>query len=344
MRNIGRKYYKLGLVCLVFLSILFNPNINGITVYGLEQRQKIFEVNELFDINITQQLFYQFPLWIEWVGTHARVRVLGGIINGRTPTNLAVKIQLDGLEFYQTFAQKHSLQQQYTFHEESEYVLEIQPPMNPQLEGVNTLHEFTVELNFSFSVSSPQGTGIIKQIIFETFTPSTLDVGDAISLIPLQDQFSWRITEWSFGSLFFSTPLLSSLGQPQNMSVQATVIYSGLIPDGWRLTLEQEERELQVRDAHTLAGSLEVDPALPFILSLSVDPPAASDSSLITVTIEVQGGIDSSLGFSSPESNLSNAISFQTLAEVTWLFQLGLVFMPLLVYYRHRRFYGKTAC
>ncbi|MFX0065973.1 MAG: hypothetical protein ACFFC7_27725 [Candidatus Hermodarchaeota archaeon] len=341
MRNMVKKYYKFVSLSLVFLYLLFNPNINGITVSGLEHRQEIFEVNELFDVSVTQQLFYQFSLWLDWVGTHTLVRVLGGIIDGRTPTSLAIKTQLDGLESYQTFAQKHSFQQYYTFHAESEYVLEVQPPIHPKLEGVTTLHEFTVEMNFTFSVA-PQGTGIIKRIIFETFTPLTLDVVETRQLIPLQEQFSWRITEWSFGSLFFSTPLFIPLAQPQNVSVQATVEFSGLTLDGWELILEQEEREVHVRDVHTLAGSLKVDPAQLCILSLSVDPPPVSEPSMVMVTIELQGGIFLSSGSSSSELNPSKALSSQTFAEVIWIFQLALVFMPLLVYYRHRRVYGKT--
>ncbi|MFX1251574.1 MAG: hypothetical protein ACFFCZ_08190 [Promethearchaeota archaeon] len=334
--NIPRTYYKIALFSLLIFYPLFNAVIIGSGVPELEQRQEKFIINETFDLSLIQTLSYQFPLWLDWVGTHARVRIQGGIITGRTPSSLEIRIQLDGVEVQQTFAQKHSLQQQYTFHEESEYVLEIQPPMHPELEGVNTLHEFTVELNFTFSID-PQGTGMIKHIIFETFTPSTLDVVEARSIVPLQKQFSWRITEWSFGSLFFITPLFISLGKSQNVNVQATVEFSGLTPDGWQLTLEQDERELQVRDAHTLAGNLAVDPALPFILSLSVDPPAVSNPSLITVTIEVQGGIVPSSGSSSPELDPSTVLSSQTLVELIWIFQLGLVFMPLLVYYRYRR-------
>ncbi|MFX0063009.1 MAG: hypothetical protein ACFFC7_12585 [Candidatus Hermodarchaeota archaeon] len=334
--NIPRTYYKIVLFSLLILYPLFNPITIGSGVPKLEQRQEKFIINETFDLSSIQTLSYQFPLWLDWVGTHARVRIQGGIITGRSPSSLEIKIQLDGVEIQQIFTQKHSLQQHYTFHAESEYVIGIQPPIHPGLEGVKTLHKFMVELNFTFSLA-PQGTGIIKHIIFETFIPSILDVVEARPVVPLQEQFSWQITEWSFGSVFFSTPLLVPLAQSRNVSFQATVGFSGLAPDGWRLTLEQEERELHVRDAHTLAGSLVVDPALPCILSLSVDPPAVSDPSLITVTIEVQGGIVPSSGSSSPELDPSTALSSQTLVELIWIFQLGLVFMPLLVYYRHRR-------
>ncbi|MFX0064802.1 MAG: hypothetical protein ACFFC7_21720 [Candidatus Hermodarchaeota archaeon] len=329
-------YIKSVVFTLGLLYLIFIPNIISSSFVEREARQEVFVVNETFDLSSIKSLSYQFPLWLDWVGTHARVRIHGGVSTGRYPSSLMAKIILDGVEFQQIFNQKHSLQQHYSFHAESEYVLEIQPPVHPELEGVKTLHEFTVELNFTFSLT-PQGTGMIKRIIFETFTPSILEVGEARPVIPLQEQFSWRITEWSFGSLFFSTPLFIPLVQAQNVSIEATVEFSGLALDGWQLTLEQEEKTINVRDVHTLAGSLEVDPDLPCILSLSVDPPAVSDPSLITVTIEVQGAIVPSQELSNSEPDPSEVLSSKTLAEVIWLVQLGLAFMPLLVYYRQRR-------
>ncbi|MFX0061666.1 MAG: hypothetical protein ACFFC7_05715 [Candidatus Hermodarchaeota archaeon] len=320
----------------LLLHLLFSPITPVYSVSDLEQRQAIFEINETFDLTSVQTLSYHFPLWLDWVGTHARVRIQGGIIAGRTPSSLAIKVQVDGIAFQQTFNQKHSLQQHYSFHAESEYVLGIQPPLHPELEGVKTLHEFTVEMNFTFSLA-PQGTGMIKRIIFETFTPSTLEVSEARQLIPLQEQFSWRITEWSFGSLFFSTPLFIPLAHPQNVSVEATVEFSGLALDGWQLTLEQEERAVDVRDVHTLAGSLEVDPTQPCSLSLKVDPPAVSEPSLVMVSIKVQGALVPSQAPSNPEPDPSEVLSSKTLAEVIWFVQLGLACMPLLVYYRQRR-------
>ncbi|MFX1256121.1 MAG: hypothetical protein ACFFCZ_31220, partial [Promethearchaeota archaeon] len=143
----------------LLFHLLLSPVISVSSSSELEQRQELFVIDETFDLTSVQSLSYQFPLWLDWVGTYARVRIQGGIITGRTPSSLEIKVQLDGMEAQQTFKQKHSLQQHYTFHAESEYVLEVQPPVHPELEGVTTLHELMVELTFTFSLA-PQGTGI----------------------------------------------------------------------------------------------------------------------------------------------------------------------------------------
>ncbi|MFX1537593.1 MAG: hypothetical protein ACFFDI_25610 [Promethearchaeota archaeon] len=81
---------------------------------------------------------------------------------------------LDGVKSQQTFEQMHGLQQHYTFHSTSEYTLWIQPLKHSALKGIQTLHNFTVELIFNFNLS-PQGTGIIHQVIFDTFNPPVLE-------------------------------------------------------------------------------------------------------------------------------------------------------------------------
>lgn len=169
-----KKYIKSVLLGLLIFYLLFSPLISGSGVSEIEQRQKIFVVNETFDLSSIQTLSYQFPLWLDWVGTHARARIQGGVITGRTPTSLEIKVVLDDVKSQQTFEQMHGLQQHYTFHSTSEYTLWIQPLKHSALKGIQTLHNFTVELIFNFNLS-PQGTGIIHQVIFDTFNPPVLE-------------------------------------------------------------------------------------------------------------------------------------------------------------------------
>ncbi|MFX1532772.1 MAG: hypothetical protein ACFFDI_00910 [Promethearchaeota archaeon] len=327
--------YQYVLLSFVLLYLVLNPMLIRSGLPDVEQRQVSFPVNETFDLDSTQILSYQFPLWLDWVGTHARVRIQGGVITGRIPTSLVIKTVLDGSQSQQTFEQKNGLQRYYTFHSDSEFALWIQPPIHPQLSGIKTLHNFTVELNFIFSVS-PEGTGIIKEIIFETFTPPSLDVTEFVSIVALQENFSWQITTWSFGSFFFSTPLILPSSHPHNMALIVNVEFNGLDLDGWRLIIGQGENAIQASDTLSLEGSLEIDSSIPFELSLIVDPPQVSEPKTVSVSIQVQGMMILSQKNSITNSNPS-AVSEKTFAEVFILLQLGIVLVPILAYYRVRR-------
>ncbi|MFX1250723.1 MAG: hypothetical protein ACFFCZ_03830 [Promethearchaeota archaeon] len=337
-----KNFHQYVLLSFVLLYLVLNPIFLGFGLPDVEQRQVHFAVNETFDLDSTQSLSYQFPLWLDWVGSHARVRIQGGIITGRIPSSLVIKTVLDGSHTQQTFEQKNGLQRYYTFHSDSEFVLWIQPPIHPQLSGIKTLHNFTVELNFIFSVS-PEGTGIIKEIIFETFTPPPLEETKFVSIIALQENFSWQITTWSFGTCFFSTPLILPFSHPHNMTLIANVEFSGLDLDGWRLTIGQGENIIQARDTSSLEGILEINPSIPFELSITVDPPQISEPKTVSVSFQVQAMMLLSQEDLIPSSNPSAATE-KTLTEVFMLLQIGIVLIPILAFYKVRQeLYPKEA-
>ncbi len=329
-----KPYYNSLLLGLLVLYLLNSPLIIGSSFSELEQRQTTFVVNEIFDLSSTHTLTYQIPLWLDWVGTHARIRVQGGIIDGRVPTSLGIKVLLDGVEFNQIFNQKDNLRQHYTFHSTSEYVLWVQPPAHPAIQGIKTLHNFTIELNFMFSLA-PEGTGVIKQIIFETFTPLPLNVSEPTPIIPLQDQFSWQVTSWSFGTLFFNTSLVIPLLSPQKVTLTATIEFDGLDLDGWRLFIQQGEKEINIRDQQALEGTLELDPTLPCELIILIDPPRISETKTVSVSVQIQGTIIAPQeGLST--SSTSSSLSEKSLIEALMLLQVGMIVIPLLLYYRLR--------
>ncbi|MFX1254353.1 MAG: hypothetical protein ACFFCZ_22265 [Promethearchaeota archaeon] len=333
MRFKFRKIYKFVLVGFVLLYLSFSPLISGSGSSEIEQRRKTFEVNETFDLDSTQSLVYQFPLWLDWVGTHAQVIVQGGVITGRTPTSLGIKVVLDGVSSQQTFEQKHGLQQHYTFHSTSEYVLWVQPPNHSTLKGIQTLHNFTVEITFNFNLT-PQGTGIIHQVIFDTFTPPFLEPSNPSPIISLQNHFSWSISPFSFGKYFFKTPLIMQLSQQQNMTLAATVEFSGLELDRWELYIEHGATELYIRDQSTLEGSLNLDPTLPCELVIVVDPPSVSEPQTVSVSLQVQGVL--LLSEEPTTSNTSDLFLNRNIVETGMLLQLGVVCVPILLYYRTR--------
>ncbi|MFX0065317.1 MAG: hypothetical protein ACFFC7_24365 [Candidatus Hermodarchaeota archaeon] len=327
-------YYKTLLFGLIVLYLLNSPLVIGSSFSELEQRQIPFVVNEIFDLSSTHMLTYQFPLWLDWVGTHARIRVQGGIIDGRVPTSLGINVLLDGVESNQIFVQKDNLRNYYTFHSTSEYLLWVQPPAHPAIQGIKTLHNFTIELSFIFS-STPKGTGIIKQIIFETLTPLSLNVFESTSIIPLQDQFSWQVTSWSFGTLFFNTSLVIPLLSSQNVTLTANIEFDGLDPDGWRIIVQQGEKQIDIRDQQALEGNLELDPSLPCELIIILDPPRVSETKTLSVSFQIQGTILAPQGDPSTSST-SSLLSEKSLIESLMLLQVGMVVIPFLLYYRTR--------
>ncbi|MFX0092736.1 MAG: hypothetical protein ACFFBD_13325 [Candidatus Hodarchaeota archaeon] len=330
------KYLKVVLLTLGLVHLLISPIISESSLPESEQTQITFTVNETFDLGSIQSLSYQFPLKLNWVGSHARVRVQGGIVTGSIPSSLDIKVVIDDLETQKNYPKTNGLQTQYTFHSTNEYVLAVPPPIHPNLEGVQTLHNFTVEISFNF-LSSAEGTGLIYQIIFETFTPSPLEFSKAQPLVLLQDQFNWEIRLWSFGRYFFNTSLIIPLSVPQNVSLQATIEFSGLTLESWQLSIGQGTKELQVRDKSTLEGILVFDPSLPCELQLSVDPPQVSEVKMVGIKLKVQGLI-----LPTPEPSGSNPhsldpVSEKRINEGVVFIQLGMVILPLLTYYRVRR-------
>ncbi|MFX0092595.1 MAG: hypothetical protein ACFFBD_12600, partial [Candidatus Hodarchaeota archaeon] len=293
-------------------------------------------VNEKFDLSSTQSLSYQFPLWLDWVGSHTRIRIQGGVVTGRIPTSLDIKIILDKILSQQTFSAMNGLQKQYTFHSTSEYILEVPSPARPALEGIRTLHNLTVELNFLFS-ATPEGLGLLHQIVFETFSLPPLKVSDSQPIVLLQDQFSWEIKLWSFGRFFFNTSLLIPLFEPRNVSLLTVVEFSGLTLDSWQISIEQGEQELQVHDSLTLDGIIELHPTNPCELRLIVDPPQVSESQIVSVKIKVRGTILPPPEHPSSNNHIADSTSQKRLTEGILLIQLGIVVVPILMFYRIRR-------
>ncbi|MFX0091928.1 MAG: hypothetical protein ACFFBD_09215 [Candidatus Hodarchaeota archaeon] len=325
---------------IIFLVLCCFPS-NSIAIFeGELPKQDWIQVpfifNQSFALNSTQSLSYQLPLWLDSVGSHARVRIQGGIVTGSTPSSLEVRIVLDGVKSQQVFSRMEDFQKHYTFHSTSEYVVEIPSPARPALDGIQTLHNLTVEINFEYT-STPDGTGLIYQIIFETFTPSTLDSLAPRQITLVQEQFSWELGLWSLEWCFFNTSLIVPLFEPQNVNLYLTVEFSGLTPDSWRIIIEQGVKELQVHDNLTLEGILELDPVLACELRLIVNPPKVSKTEIMNVSMDLQGIILPSPEPSSSSPNPSDAIFQRRINEGIMLIQLGLVIMPILTYYRVRR-------
>ncbi|MFX0092826.1 MAG: hypothetical protein ACFFBD_13800 [Candidatus Hodarchaeota archaeon] len=278
------------LIVFILLYLRFNPNVLELCSSELEQTRVVFKVNEIFDLGIVQTLTYQFPLWLDWVGSHARIRIQGGIITGSIPSSLEIKAILGGIKSQQTFTKMNGFQKHYTFHSTSEYVLEVPPPVHPALEGIQTRHNLTVELDFTFSVS-PEGTGLIKQIIFETFTPPTLDSLNTRLFVLIQNHFSWEIDMWSFGEYFFNTSLIIPFSEPQNASLQVNIEFSGLTLDGWIVYVKQGRTEMSIQNSQKLEGILELNPVLLCEVRLLIDPPQVSEPELISTSIKVRGTV-----------------------------------------------------
>ncbi|MFX0095700.1 MAG: hypothetical protein ACFFBD_28440 [Candidatus Hodarchaeota archaeon] len=336
MRAQLQNYYLVVPAIIILFHLLGTPGIRGWSFSELEQSQVVFTVNDTFDLGSIQIRSYQFSLKLDWVGSHARVRIQGGVVTGRTPNSLDINVVLDDTKTQRTFSTMTGLQKHYTFHSTSEYVVEVPPPMRPVLEGVQSLHNLTVDLKFDY-LSNPEGTGLIYQIVFETFTPPTLNSTTPQRIPLLQDQFSWQVDQWSFGRYFFNTSLLHSLPEPQNVSLSLTVVFSGLTLEGWQLVLEQGGTQLQVRDNQTLQGIVVLDPDQLCELHVIVDPPQVSETKIINVNITTHGTVLPSSAPSSSSTHTLDPISQKRFNEGIILLQLGLVVLPLLTYYRVRR-------
>ncbi|MFX0090461.1 MAG: hypothetical protein ACFFBD_01765 [Candidatus Hodarchaeota archaeon] len=336
MRAQFQNYCSIVLAIVVLFHLLGTPGIPGWSFSELEQNQVVFTVNETFDLSTSQTRSYQFSLKLDQVGSHARVLIQGGVVTGRTPNSLDINVVLDGTKTQRTFSTMTGLQKHYTFHSTSEYVVEVPPPIRPVLEGVQSLHNLTIDLTFNY-LSNPEGTGLIYQIAFETFTPPTLNSVAPQRMPLLQDQFSWQVGQWSFGRCFFNTSLLHSLPEPQNVSLSLTVAFSGLNLEGWQLVLEQDRALLQVRDNQTLQGVVTLNPDYPCELRVMVDPPQVSETKIINVNITALGTVLPSSTSSSSSTHTLDPTSQKRFNEGIVLLQVGLVVLPLLTYYRVRR-------
>ncbi|MFX0095085.1 MAG: hypothetical protein ACFFBD_25345 [Candidatus Hodarchaeota archaeon] len=324
----------------LMVSLFITPTSPGLSSSDLELVQIPFVVNETFALNSTQIRSYPFIFRLNRLGTHARVRVQGGIVTGQTPTSLDILITLDGFQTNQTFRKNNGLQKYYTFHSSSEYVIQIPLPIRPVLDEIETVHNLTVELTFMFT-GTPDGLGVVHQIIFETFTPPPLSSSEARAIILVQDEFSWKLGLWSFGRCFFNTSMLIPLSNPQKMSLQATLEVQGIELEGWILSIRQNTAELYTRNNQTLEGIIELDPNQPCEVSLSVDPPQVSDTEFIIVRIDVQGTILPDPETLNSNISITDPVSEKRLIEGLMFVQLAIVFTPLLVFYRIHRPYFK---
>lgn len=329
------KFYII-LLSLSLVYFLLIPTTIGSSSAELEWEKITFVVNDTLDFGASQTFSYHFSLPLDWVGSHAQIRVQSGVVTGLTPNRLVVIAWLDGVKTSQTFAKTNGLLKHYTFHSSCEYVLVVPPPVRPALENILTLHNLTVSLEFVFS-SSPTGNGFVKQIVFETCTPPPVLLTQTQPLVILQERFSWQISQWSFGRCFFNTSVIIPISEPQNLSITANVNFHGSTLEGWQITLKQEPTILMSRDSWTLEGVILIDPGLPCELSVTVDPPQVSEPEIITVNVSLTGlGLPlPQLG--SPQLEISDKLTEKRFNEGMFLVQLGLVVVPLLTYYRIRR-------
>ncbi|MFX0060595.1 MAG: hypothetical protein ACFFC7_00230 [Candidatus Hermodarchaeota archaeon] len=304
--------------------------------HSLDQVQKTevtFDVNESFDTSLKQVIHYSFSLWLDWVGHYARVRIHGGISDGETPSSLVVSVLIDDVESQQVFSKMQELSLQYNFHAESEYALWVPPPTHPDIDGAKTFHNFTINLNFDFA-STPNGKGIIRKIVFETFSVPALQSKINSPIVLLQEHFSWRVTPWFFGTCFFNTYLIVPVYQKQNVSLTATIEFDGLDLNGWYLSVGQGSEIIFVRDNNRLEGVLELDPTIPCELNLIIDPSIVDEPKTISATLLVQGFIILSQEPVSTFDNSESVVTHKILSETVSIIQLGIVIIPFLIYYR----------
>ncbi len=324
--------------CLAFIIILY-PLFGSVTILNsldqVEKTEVVFDVNETFDTSLKQMIHYSFSLWLDWVGSYARVRIHGGISEGETPSSLAVRVLIDDVESQQVFSKMKGLSLQYSFHAGSEYALWVPPPTHPDIDGVKTFHNFTIILNLNFA-STPKGNGIIRKIVFETFSVPVLRNKIISPIILLQEQFSWLVTAWSFGTCFFNTSLIVPINQKQNVSLTVMIEFDGLDLDEWYLSVVQGSEIVSIRDSSRLEDILELDPTVPCELNLVIDPPIVNEPKTIRATLQTQGFTMLSQEPVSRSDDSESAVAFKTLSETVSMLQLGIVIIPLLIYYRKR--------
>ncbi|MFX1254515.1 MAG: hypothetical protein ACFFCZ_23075 [Promethearchaeota archaeon] len=329
-----RRYLNYWLAFIMILYILFGSAPISHSLDQAEKKEVAFDVNETFDTSLKQMIHYSFSLWLDWVGYYARVRIHGGIVDGKTPSSLSVKVLIDDVESQQVFSKMRGLSLHYSFHTESEYTLWVPPPIHPDIDGVKTVHNFTVNLNFNFA-STPKGSGIIRKIVFETFSvPVLRNINTPIVLF--QEHFSWRITEWSFGTCFFNTSLIIPVYQKQNVNLMATVEFDGLDLDRWSLSIRQGSEIISIRDKNILEGILELDLNVPCGLDLIIDPSIVDEPTTIRATLQVQGFIILSQEPVFTFGDSRSIVTYKTLSETLLVIQLGIIIVPLLIYYRKR--------
>lgn len=331
-----RKYWNYWLVVSLVIYLLLTTVNSSYALDTTDQRTINFEVNDIFDLEITQTRLYEFPLKLDWVGRYALVRVQGGVLTDRRPTHIDITVTLDNVKVNQTFYRMNGLQKFYSFHSENEYVLWIQPPVRPPVEGLEIVHNLTVEVNYEF-VTTPEGTGTINQIIFETFTPPNLEVDNYQPLIPLQDEFSWEISQWSFGTCFFNTCLILSFTETQNVSLIINLEFKGLDLESWQIAIKNGNIEHHIRDLETLEEIMELNPIHSTELALIIDPPQVSESIFVNIKVSVQGKLLPIRDLPNSNNSNSDLKNQKRISEGLILMQLGIVIVPIITFYRLRR-------
>ncbi|MFX1534541.1 MAG: hypothetical protein ACFFDI_10000 [Promethearchaeota archaeon] len=321
-------------ISLFVCSLLHTPTFEVIASEG--KQQIIFPVKDTFDLeNDAGALKYQFVFEMHDCGYFARVRIHGGILIGPTPQSLEVNVYLDGDETDALFMRSQDHKLTYSFHSENEYVVLLnRPPTHPKISGLKTLHNLTVTLSFVF-FSSSKGTGIIHDIMFETFTPSPLQIDEWREISLLQEKNSWKIAPYSFGSYKFETMLIlpDLLNYQTSISLDIMLKITGLSLDGWNLAISNGTTQHTAKNLlHVSFDSVQLtNNAL--ILELIFDPPQVSSDEMLYLEIEIKGLIASKLG----GNDSSNDIEDPTITEILLVLQGMMLILPLLIYYRNRR-------
>lgn len=317
------------------LSLFLAPTPSGLSQSNLDLIQVPFIVNETFSLDMTQSLTYQFSLVIDQVGSYARIRVQGGIIDGTTPMSLNIRVILDGIETNQTFRKSNGLQKQYTFHSSSEYIIQLAPPVRPMLNNLSTVHSLSLEMKFAFN-QEPEGQGIIRQVLFEVFTPPLLTVSEIRPIYLIQEIFSWKLDIWSFGGYFANTTMIIPLVKPGLVNLDAKFEIQEIELDHWTFTIRQGDVELSIRDQPTLTGVLELDPFESCEVLISLNPHQVSETTVISVKLEIQGTLVPLEETEPFHSSSFNRLNEKRLLEGVVFVQLMIIFIPLLAFYRLR--------
>ncbi|MFX1251822.1 MAG: hypothetical protein ACFFCZ_09460, partial [Promethearchaeota archaeon] len=211
----------------------------------------ILPVDQGFNLgNKTRKLTYKFHLWLGQVGKYSRITVRGGIITGPTPERLELVAILDGQESSKIFERSLGYKKEYTFHPDSEYTLLLSTsPTHPNIPGLQTLHNLTLILTFSFS-SSSDGLGKIQEVSFDTFTPEPLKLGQKSIIALVRERGTWKITPYSFGSYIFITPLiLPDLGNLDLLvTFNISLMFTGLELDNWKIIVTNGNSTNEARD------------------------------------------------------------------------------------------------
>ncbi|MFX0172801.1 MAG: hypothetical protein ACFE9L_12865 [Candidatus Hodarchaeota archaeon] len=306
---------------------------------SMNMEEIILPVDQSFDLgNKTRKLTYRFSFWLGQVSEYARITVRGGIITGPTPQRLELVAVLDGQESSRVFERSLGYKTEYTFHPDSEYTLLLRkPPTHPNIPGLQTLHNITLTLIFSFS-SISDGLGKIQEIRFDTFTPEPLKLGQKSFITPLRERGTWKITPYSFGSYTFITSLiLPELDQLDlSMTFNISLIFTGLDLDSWKIIIKSGNSTDEARDTLQAFLSLSTPPFEQPELQIIIDPPKVSTDQIVDLDVKIYGQFNE-ISNSQDLNEEINDYTMKSVYEGLWLFQGIIIIAPLLVYYRKRQ-------